>query len=127
MDECVLKAREKGYAETLLGRRRFLKNINSNNRVVRQFEERVAINMPIQGSAADMIKLAMINIHKELVKRKTKTKMVLQVHDELLFDMHKEEVDELKPVIKKMMENALPLKVPVNVEVGVGKNWLDAH
>ena len=127
MDECVLKAREKGFAETLFGRRRFLKNINSNNRVVRQFEERVAINMPIQGSAADMIKLAMINIHKELVKRKTKTKMVLQVHDELLFDMHKDEVDELKPVIKKLMENALPLKVPVNVEVGVGINWLDAH
>lgn len=127
MDDSVLKAREKGYAETLYGRRRFLRNINSSNRVVRQFEERVAINMPIQGTAADMIKLAMINIHKELTKRKTKTKMVLQVHDELLFDAHKDEVEELKPVIKKLMENALPMNVPILVEVGTGDNWLDAH
>ncbi len=127
MDECVLKAREKGFAETLLGRRRFLRNINSNNRVVRQFEERVAINMPIQGTAADMIKIAMINIHKELEKRKTKSKMVLQVHDELLFDVHKDEIDELKPVIKKLMENTIPMNVPIVVEIGIGDNWLDAH
>jgi DNA polymerase-1 len=83
--------------------------------------------MPIQGSAADMIKLAMINIHKELVKMKTKTKMVLQVHDELLFDAHKDEVEELRPMIKELMESALPLKVPVLVETGIGDNWLDAH
>jgi DNA polymerase-1 len=108
-------------------RRRYLKNINSNNRVVRQFEERVAINMPIQGSAADMIKLAMINIHNELKKRNSKSKMILQVHDELVFDMHKSEVDDLIPVIKGMMENSLPLKVPVVVETGIGTNWLDAH
>ncbi len=127
MDESILHAREKGYAETLLGRRRYLKNINSSNRVVRQFEERVAINMPIQGTAADMIKLAMINIHKELERRKTKTKMVLQVHDELLFDAHKDEIDELRPLIKEMMEKALPLDVPILVETGIGKNWLDAH
>jgi len=127
MDDSVRSAKEKGYAETLLGRRRYLKNINSNNRVVRQFEERVAINMPIQGAAADMIKLAMITIHKELKKRKSKTQMVLQVHDELVFDAHKNEVDELKPLIKELMENALPLKVPVLVEVGIGDNWLDAH
>jgi DNA polymerase I len=127
MDNSVLKAQEKGYAETLMGRRRFLHNINSSNRVVKQFEERVAINMPIQGSAADMIKLAMINIHRELVKRKTKTKMVLQVHDELLFDAHKDEVDDLRPMIKELMENALPLDVPVLVETGIGDNWLDAH
>ena len=127
MDDSVLKAREKGFAETLLGRRRFLRNINSSNRVVRQFEERVAINMPIQGTAADMIKLAMIKIQNELKKRKTKTKMVLQVHDELLFDAHKDEVDELKPLIKELMENALPMKVPILVETGVGENWLDAH
>jgi DNA polymerase-1 len=127
MDESVQNAKEKGYAETLLGRRRFLKNINSNNRVVRQFEERVAINMPIQGSAADMIKLAMIKIHNEFKKRKTKSKMVLQVHDELVFDIHKDEVDELKPIIKEIMESALPLKVPVVVDTGVGNNWLDAH
>jgi DNA polymerase-1 len=127
MDDCILKAREKGFAETLMGRRRFLHNINSSNRVVKQFEERVAINMPIQGSAADMIKLAMINIHKELLKRRTKTRMVLQVHDELLFDAHKNEVDELKPLIKELMENAMPLNVPVLVETGTGNNWLDAH
>ncbi|RMG26644.1 MAG: DNA polymerase I, partial [Methanobacteriota archaeon] len=127
MDGSVASAKEKGYAETLLGRRRFLRNINSKNRVVRQFEERVAINMPIQGTAADMIKLAMINIHNELKKRNTKTKMVMQVHDELVFDAHKDELDELKPVIIDLMENALPLNVPVKVEAGVGKNWLEAH
>jgi DNA polymerase-1 len=127
MDNSVLSAREKGYAETLMGRRRFLRNINSNNRVVRQFEERVAINMPIQGSAADMIKLAMITIHKELEKRKAKTKMVLQVHDELVFDAHKDEVDELLPLIKNKMETAMPINVPVVAEVGTGDNWLDAH
>ncbi|NNJ51833.1 MAG: DNA polymerase I [Ignavibacteriaceae bacterium] len=127
MDDSVKKAKEKGYAETLLGRRRFLRNINSNNRVVRQFEERVAINMPIQGTAADMIKIAMIKIHKKLERNKFKSKMVLQVHDELLFDAHKDEVDELKPIIKNEMEKALPLKVPVVVDIGIGNNWLDAH
>ena len=127
MDDSVIKAREKGFAETLLGRRRFLKNINSNNRVVRQFEERVAINMPIQGTAADMIKIAMINIYRELKRKKTKTKMVLQVHDELLFDAHKDEVEELRPMIKELMENAIPMNVPILVETGIGDNWLDAH
>ena len=127
MENSVLAAREKGYAETLLGRRRYLKNINSKNRVVRQFEERVAINMPIQGTAADMIKLAMIRIHEELTKRKARTKMVLQVHDELLFDAHKDEVVELRPIIKELMETALPMDVPIVAETGVADNWLDAH
>ena len=127
MDDSVKHAQKKGYAETLLGRRRFLKNIRSTNRVLRQFEERVAINMPIQGSAADMIKLAMIKIYKELEKRKCRTKMILQVHDELVFDMHKDELDELRPMIKRTMETALPLNVPVVVDTGVGDNWLDAH
>jgi len=127
MDDSIESAKAKGFAETILGRRRYLRNINSNNRVVRQAEERIAINMPIQGSAADMIKIAMINIHNELQKRKTKTKMVLQVHDELLFDAHNDEVDELASIIKKLMETALPLNVPVIVDVGTGKNWLDAH
>jgi DNA polymerase-1 len=127
MDQSIKKAQKKGFAETLTGRRRFLKNINSNNRVVRQFEERVAINMPIQGTAADMIKLAMISIYHELVKRKMKSKMVLQVHDELVFDAHKNEIDELIPLVKKLMEDSLPLEVPVLVETGVGDNWLDAH
>jgi DNA polymerase-1 len=127
MNDSVRFAQEHGYAETLMKRRRYLKNINSNNRVVRQFEERVAINMPIQGTAADMIKIAMINIHNELNRLKAKTKMVLQVHDELIFDAYKSEIDDLKSIIKKMMENALPLKVPVVVDTGVGDNWLDAH
>ncbi len=127
MEDTVAKAKEKGYAETLLGRRRYLKNINSSNRVVRQFEERVAINMPIQGTAADMIKIAMIKIHNELKKRQSKTKMILQVHDELLFDAHKDEVDELLPIIKDLMENAMPMEVPILVDTGIGDNWLDAH
>ena len=127
MDSSIEKAKETGYAETLLGRRRYLKNINSSNRVVRQFEERVAINMPIQGTAADMIKIAMIKIYDELNKMKTKTKMVLQVHDELVFDTAKNEFDKLLPIIKKNMEEALPLKVPVVVDTGTGTNWLEAH
>lgn len=127
MDNSILQAKEKGYAETLYGRRRYLKNINSNNRVVRQFEERVAINMPIQGTAADMIKIAMIRIHNELKKKKYKTKMLLQVHDELVFDAHKSELDEIRPMIKELMENAFPLKVPVIADIGIGENWLDAH
>ncbi|MDH7604420.1 MAG: DNA polymerase I [Melioribacter sp.] len=127
MEDSIKKAQQKGYAETLMGRRRYLRNINSKNKVVRQFEERVAINMPIQGTAADMIKLAMIKIYKELKKRKAQTKMILQVHDELVFDAHKSEVDELKFVIKELMENALPLNLPVVVDIGIGDNWLDAH
>ncbi|PKL82910.1 MAG: DNA polymerase I, partial [Ignavibacteriae bacterium HGW-Ignavibacteriae-3] len=124
---CVASAKKKEYAETLYGRRRFLKNINSKNRVIQQFEARVAINMPIQGTAADMIKIAMIRIHAELEKRKAKTKMVLQVHDELVFDAHKDEIDELRPLIVELMETALPLEVPVVAETGIGDNWLDAH
>jgi len=127
MEDSIKKAQQKGYAETLMGRRRYLRNINSKNKVVRQFEERVAINMPILGTAADMIKLAMIKIYKELKKRKAQTKMILQVHDELVFDAHKNEVDELKFVIKDLMENALPLNLPVVVDIGIGDNWLDAH
>jgi len=127
MDDSIKFAQEKGYAETLMGRRRYLRNINSNNRVVKQFEERVAINMPIQGTAADMIKLAMINIHRELAKKKFSSKMVLQVHDELLFDARKDEVDDLLKLVKELMENALPLNVPVVVDTGIGDNWLDAH
>lgn len=120
-------AQEKGYAETLMGRRRYLKNINSKNRAIRQGEERIAINMPIQGTAADMIKLAMIKVHNKLEKKKAKTKMVLQVHDELLFDAHKDELDDLVPMIKDEMSNAMSLDVPIDVEWGTGKNWLDAH
>lgn len=127
MNDSVKNAQKKGFAETLTGRRRFLKNINSNNRIVRQFEERVAINMPIQGTAADMIKLAMIKIYYELGKKKFKSKMVLQVHDELVFDAHKDEIDDLIPLVKSLMEESLPLNVPIAVDTGVGDNWLDAH
>ncbi|MCK9426755.1 MAG: DNA polymerase I [Ignavibacteriaceae bacterium] len=127
MDASIQSAREKGYAETLLGRRRFLNNINSKNFSLRNFEERVAINMPIQGTAADMIKLAMINIHNELAKRKYDTKMILQVHDELVFDALKSETEEVVPLVKDLMENALPLNVPILVETGIGDNWIEAH
>ncbi|MFA6598958.1 MAG: DNA polymerase I [Ignavibacteriaceae bacterium] len=127
MDASIQSAREKGYAETLLGRRRFLKNINSKNFSLRNFEERVAINMPIQGTAADMIKLAMINIHNELAKRKYDTKMILQVHDELVFDALKSETTEVVPLVKELMENSLPLNVPILVETGIGDNWIEAH
>lgn len=127
MDDSVEQAKEKGYAETLTGRRRYLKNINSSNRVVRQFEERVAINMPIQGTAADMIKLAMINVHREFEKAKYKSRMILQVHDELVFDAHKDELDVIQSLVVNLMENALPLNVPVKVEFGTGLNWLEAH
>ncbi|PJC61127.1 MAG: DNA polymerase I, partial [Ignavibacteria bacterium CG_4_9_14_0_2_um_filter_37_13] len=127
MDASIQSAKEKGYAETLLGRRRFLKNINSKNFSLRNFEERVAINMPIQGTAADMIKLAMINIHNELSRRKLETKMILQVHDELVFDALKSETEEVISLVKELMENALPLNVPILVETGIGDNWIEAH
>jgi DNA polymerase-1 len=127
IDSSIAQAREKEFAETLLGRRRYLRNINSKNRVLRQFEERVAVNMPIQGTAADMIKLAMIKVQNELLKLQLNTKMVLQVHDELVFDVPKNELEIVKPIIKKNMEEAFLLKVPVIVEIGVGNNWLEAH
>ncbi len=127
MDSMQQSARDKGYVETLCGRRRYLRDINSANAVVRGFAERNAINAPIQGSAADMIKLAMINIHKELSTGKYKTRMLLQVHDELIFDVPKDEIEIIKPVIEKCMREALPLKVPVEVGMGTGKSWLEAH
>lgn len=127
MDDQVTFARENGYVKTILGRKRWLRDINSNNATVRSYAERNAINAPIQGSAADMIKVAMINIYNELEKRKFKTKMLLQVHDELVFDVYKPELEEVKPIIEKLMREALPLEVPVEVGVGTGLNWLAAH
>ena len=120
-------AREHGYVETVLGRRRYLKDINSRNAMVRSGAERNAVNAPIQGSAADIIKLAMINIHKRFKKENFKSKMLLQVHDELVFDAHKEEIEIIKPIIKYEMENAFKMAVPLDVEVGLGSNWLEAH
>lgn len=120
-------ARSHGYVETILGRRRYLKDINAGNHVVRSAAERNAVNAPIQGSAADIIKMAMINLHHELKKRKFQSKMLLQVHDELVFDAYKPELEELKALIRDKMENAFTLAVPLEVEIGVGQNWLEAH
>lgn len=127
MDSVVDVAKKNGYVETLLGRRRYLRDINSANHTLRSFAERNAINAPIQGSAADLIKLAMINIHKELKQRKFKSKMILQVHDELLFDAWHEEREELLEMVKKQMAEAMSLKVPLVVDANFGNNWLEAH
>ncbi len=120
-------AREHGYVETLLGRRRYLKNISSRNAIVRAADERNAVNAPIQGSAADIIKIAMINIHNILKKENYKSKMLLQVHDELVFDIHNDELVTLKPIIQTEMENAYKLSIPLTVDLGEGNNWLEAH
>ena len=120
-------ARDNGYVETVLNRRRYLKDINSRNAVVRNAAERNAVNAPIQGSAADIIKLAMINIYKRFEKENFKSKMLLQVHDELVFDAHKDELEIIKPIIKFEMENAFKMSVPLDVEIGIGDNWLEAH
>lgn len=127
MSDQVDFARQHGYVQTVLGRRRYLKDINSANAVVRGAAERNAVNAPIQGSAADIIKLAMINIHRKLTSENWKSKMLLQVHDELVFDVHHSELEKIKPMIKHEMENAFTMSVPLEVEMGVGQNWLEAH
>lgn len=127
IDKQIHFARENGYVETILGRRRYLPDINSRNQVVRGAAERNAVNAPIQGSAADIIKIAMINIYNLLKDNKLKTKILLQVHDELIFDVPKNELDFVKPLIKKTMEEAYQFAVPLVVDLGIGKNWLEAH
>ena len=127
MNRSIALARERGYAETILGRRRYLRDIHGANSVVRGFAERNAINAPIQGSSADMIKIAMIGIHEEMQRLKMQSKMMLQVHDELVFDAHLDELDALKAIVNDKMVNALPLSVPVVVEMNTGNNWLEAH
>ena len=129
MDDTINFAREHGYVQTLMGRKRWLKDINSANFTVRGFAERNAINSPIQGTAADMIKLAMIKIHDKFREENFKSKMILQVHDELVFDAWKEEADIIKPIILDCMRSALPLpnSVPVEAGIGDGENWLEAH
>ena len=127
MNWSINQAREKEYVETVMGRRRYLKDINARNGMIRAMAERNAINAPIQGSAADIIKIAMINISKEMEKREMQSKMLLQVHDELVFDAHISEVEELTSLIKDKMENAVKLLVPLTVEIGKGSNWLQAH
>ncbi len=127
MDNAINEAREKEYVETILGRRRYLRDINSRNITTRGFAERNAINAPIQGSAADIIKIAMVNIHRWLQKEKLKSRMILQVHDELVFDLHKSEQEIVKSKVIELMKHAVILDVPMEVEVGVGENWLKAH
>ena len=127
MDETIAFAREHGYVQTVTGRRRYIRDIRSSNNTVRSGAERNAINAPIQGTAADMIKLAMINIHRELVRRNLKTRMLLQVHDELVFDLYRSEEKEARAIVEEGMKNAIRLDVPIVVEIGVGDNWLEAH
>ncbi len=127
MNDSIDSARENGYVETLLGRRRYLKDIHSKNHTQRAFAERTAINMPIQGTAADMIKLAMIDVQAEMKARNLQSRMILQVHDELLFDVYKPELDEMRELVIDKMTNAMELEVPIVVEAGIGQNWLEAH
>ncbi|MGX5818213.1 DNA polymerase I [Chitinophaga lutea] len=127
MENQVTFAKKHGYVQTIKGRKRWLKDINSSNAVVRGFAERNAINMPIQGTAADLIKLAMISLHKTFREHNFKSRMLLQVHDELVFDAHLDELETIRPLILEGMRNAMPLDVPVEAEIGTGKNWLEAH
>jgi DNA polymerase-1 len=127
MDETIRFAREHEYVETIMGRRRYIRDINSANGVMRGFAERNAINAPIQGSAADMIKIAMIRIHDEFQRKQLKSRMILQVHDELIFDAHRDETETVKSVVRECMQNAILMKVPIEVEMNTGANWLEAH
>ena len=127
MAKAVEKARAAGYAETVLGRRRTLRDINSRNATVRQAAERDAINTPIQGSAADLIKIAMVRVDHALREAGLRTKMVLQIHDELVFDVPHEEVERVREIVRREMTNAYDFGVPLEVGIGVGDNWLEAH
>ncbi len=127
MDDTIASARKQGYVETVTGRRRYIRDINSSNNTLRGAAERNAINAPIQGTAADMIKLAMRNIHRELVAQKLRTRMLLQVHDELVFDLFAVEEEQVRGLVDEKMKTAIPMEVPIVVEIGVGENWLQAH
>jgi DNA polymerase-1 len=127
MEDAINFARENGYAATLFGRKRYLRDITSRNHTLRSFAERNAINSPIQGTAADIIKLAMINVQAKLNAENLQSKMVLQVHDELLFDVPKNEIELIQPIVRDGMQNAAQLIVPLEVEIGIGTNWLEAH
>lgn len=127
MSDAIEFAKENGYVETILKRRRYLRDINSANMTVRGFAERNAINAPIQGSAADLIKIAMIAIQKEIEQQGLEGKMIMQVHDELVFDVPKQEIEVFKTIILDKMTHAINTTVPLVVEIGEGKNWLEAH
>jgi DNA polymerase-1 len=127
IDASLEAAREKGYVTTLLNRRRYLPDIKNTNRNVRQFAERIAINAPIQGTAADLIKVAMIRIHRRLIQEKRKTRLILQIHDELLFEVPDPEMEAVRGIVKEEMEGVMKLVIPLKVEMGAGKNWAEAH
>ena len=127
MDQVIAQARELGYVETIMKRRRYLPDINSANAVVRGYAERNAVNAPIQGSAADIIKMAMIVVDHAMKKEKVQSKMILQVHDELVFDVHVSEEERMQILVKEAMENAIKLVVPMEVEWKIAQNWLEAH
>ena len=127
MDESIRVAKEQGYVETIFKRKRFLPDINSHNAIVRGYAERNAINAPIQGSAADIIKLAMIQIHQRFETEKLKSRMILQVHDELNFNVYPDEIDKVKEIVLNCMEHVVELRVPLIADCGEGKNWLEAH
>jgi len=127
MDKTMAFARENGYVETMMKRRRYIRDINSANGNMRGFAERNAINAPIQGSSADMIKIAMIRIHDALNGQNLRSRMIMQVHDELVFDVHRDEIEIVKPLVYKLMKEAIPMRVPVEVDINTGENWLEAH
>lgn len=127
MDSCITSAREKGYVVTMFGRKRYLPDIQSANATVRGYAERNAINSPIQGSAADVIKIAMVAIQEKILSNRLKSNMILQVHDELVFDVFLPELETMKELVRYEMEAAARLSVPLTVDMGIGNNWLEAH
>jgi DNA polymerase I len=127
LQDTIRTCREHGYVKTLAGRRRYIRDIGSSNETIRSAAERMAINTPIQGTAADLIKLAMIRIHRALAEGGFQTRMILQVHDELVFDLARDEEDRVRRLVAEHMKTALPMSVPIGVEMGVGRNWMEAH
>ena len=127
IERSLAEARERGYVTTLMNRRRYLPDIRSGNRSVRQFAERIAINAPIQGTAADLIKVAMIRIHRRLAEEKQRALLILQIHDELVFEVPERAMEDARSVVQEEMERVVDLVVPLKVELGVGKNWAEAH
>lgn len=127
IDANIAFAHEHGYAQTLLGRRRYLNDINSRNASARSFAERNAVNMPIQGTSADMIKIAMIKVYQEFKRLNLRSRMILQVHDELVIDCHRDEEQQVRAIVEDAMLNALPLSIPIEIGIDRGTNWLDAH
>jgi DNA polymerase-1 len=125
IQEQILRAQKDGFVTTLLGRRRYIPEINNKNQAIRQFAQRKAINMPVQGTASDLIKLAMIQIYNEINTKNLKAKMILQIHDELVFNVPNKEADEFSKLVKDRMENVLKLDVPIRADIKIGKNWLE--